>query len=261
MPELPELTVFAENLAKSVTGKNIVHARYHREKRLNVTHDDFAKALESSKIERVERVAKEICFYLDNGTFFSVHLMLNGGFLIGSAKEVEKLGNLILSITFADGSALAVTDPKGLVTVGLNRRPATEVPDGLKVTEEYLVSMFKKQPKVLVKPFLIDQARIGGIGNAYSDEILWLARISPKSPVGKLPPEAVKALVRAIPAVLNEAIAEIRKRRPDALAGEIRDFLKVHGPGLKKSPTGALIMKEQIQTKKTYYTEEQVLYQ
>jgi formamidopyrimidine-DNA glycosylase len=261
MPELPELTVFAENLTKKITDKQIVRARYHREKRLNVAHDEFCKAVESAKIERVERVAKEICFYLDNGRFFSVHLMLNGGFLISTAKEVDKVANLILSISFEDGIALAVTDPKGLVTVGLDKKPSSEVPDGLKVTEEYLSAMFKKQPKVLVKPFLIDQARIGGIGNAYSDEILWLARISPKSQVGKLPPEAVQALVRAIPEVLNGAIAEIRKRRPDALSGEIRDFLKVHGPALKASPTGARIIKEQIQTKKTYYTEEQVLYQ
>jgi formamidopyrimidine-DNA glycosylase len=261
MPELPELTVFADNLGKRIIGKKIVSANYHREKRLNVPLKEFAGALQSAKIKKVERVAKEICFHLDNGSFFSVHLMLKGGFLLTSGQEVEELPNLILSVVFEDGSAMAVTDPKGLVTVGLNRRPAAEIPDGLAVTEEYLASMFKKQPKVLVKPFLIDQAKIGGIGNAYSDEILWLARISPKSQVGKLPPEAVKALVQAIPAVLNEAIDEIRKRRPDALSGEIRDFLKVHGPAHKVSPTGARIIKEQIQTKKTYYTDEQVLYQ
>jgi formamidopyrimidine-DNA glycosylase len=54
---------------------------------------------------------------------------------------------------------------------------------------------------------------------------------------------------------------EIRKRRPDTVAGEIREFLKVHVPGKKLSPTGGRIVKEQVGGKTTYYTDEQVLYQ
>jgi formamidopyrimidine-DNA glycosylase len=144
--------------------------------------------------------------------------------------------------------------------VSLNPTLKSGIPDGMAVTVDYLEAAFAKRPKALAKAFLIDQERIGGIGNAYSDEILWRAKISPKSLVGKLPPEAIKALAEAIPAVLNEAIAEIRKRRPNAVSGEVRDFLKVHGPGLKVSPTGGRIIKEQVQSKITYYTDEQKLY-
>ena len=260
MPELPELTLYAENLSKAVTGKKIITVQYHRQKRLNATAQELAAALVSSKIERIERVGKKICLHLGNGSAMCIHLMLSGGFVLTSDREVEHLNSLTLSIGFADGSAMAVTDPKGLVTVELNPKPGAQAPDALGVTAEYLRSKFGEQPKMLIKPFLINQELIGGIGNAYSDEILWRARISPKSVVGKLPPEAVKALVEAIPAVLNEALGELRKKRPDAVSGEERDFLKVHGPGRKVSPTGAPIIKEQIQTKTTYYTEEQRLY-
>lgn len=261
MPELPELTIFADNLTKAVVGKEIVMAKYEGNKKLNVPVEEFSSALLSARFEKVQRAGKQISFQVSNGHKMYVHLMLNGGFVLTQADKVERLDSLILAIAFKDGSAMAVTDPKRWAVVALDPKAGKEVPDGLQVTADYLKAAFQKQPKVLAKGFLIDQDKIGGIGNAYSDEILWRARIHPKSPVGKLPPEAIDALVEAIPAVLNEAIGEIRKKRPDAVSGEIRDFLKVHGAGRKVSPTGAKVVKEQIQSKTTYYTDEQVLYQ
>jgi formamidopyrimidine-DNA glycosylase len=112
----------------------------------------------------------------------------------------------------------------------------------------------------VVKSFLLDQQLLGGIGNAYADEILWEARISPKSVVGKLPDQAVVKLAASIPAVLNHAIDYLRRHHAGMISGEIRDFLAVHNPKAKASPTGAPIIIEQIASKKTYYTEEQVLY-
>jgi formamidopyrimidine-DNA glycosylase len=261
MPELPELTVFADNLRKGVTGKKIVTAAYHGQKKLNVSPEELSRALVSAEITKVDRAGKQICFEVSNGNTFCIHLMLNGGFVLTKAQEVERLPSLVFSMTFADGSAMAVTDPKAWATVALNQRPDEKGVDGLSVTAEYLQAAFKKQPRKLAKAVLIDQAVIGGIGNAYSDEILWRAKVSPKSVVGKIPVEAIEALAEAIPAVLNEAIAEIRKRRPDTVSGEIREFLKVHGPGKKTSPTGAKVIKEQVQSKTTYYTDEQKLYE
>jgi formamidopyrimidine-DNA glycosylase len=261
MPELPELTVFAENLSKAVVGKTIASALCPNSKRLNVPAEEFAGAVESAKVDRVERVGKEICLHLSRGAFLWIHLMLKGGFVRSRKEEVGKLDDLVLALLFSDGSALAVTDPRGMARIALKESAAAKAPDALDLSTEFLQEEFRKKPKALVKAFLIDQERIGGIGNAYSDEILWLARISPKSVVGKLPPEAVEALARAIPAVLDEAMREIRKRRPDTVAGEIREFLKVHVPGKKLSPTGGRIVKEQVGGKTTYYTDEQVLYQ
>jgi formamidopyrimidine-DNA glycosylase len=260
MPELPELTVFAENLSKSVIGKEIVKAKYCGKKKLSVPAEDLSRALESARIEKVQRVGKQLCFCLSNDAVVFIHLMLKGGFVLTTDREVDALDALMLSIIFADGTALALTDPRGMASVALNPRKGPEPPDGLKVSADYLKKAIRKQPHKMIKILLIDQEVIGGIGNAYSDEILWRARISPKSEAGKLPPQAVDALVEAIPAVLNDAIREIRKRRPDAVAGEEREFLKVHGPALKTSPTGARIIKEEVQSKITYYTDEQVLY-
>lgn len=260
MPELPDLTIYAENLRKAVTDKKIVRANYYRKKGLNVSPEELSDSLTSSKITKVERAGKEIRFTVSDGTVVFIHLMLTGGFVLTTEKEVEKLENLVLAICFADGSALAVTDPKGWVKVTLNPKADDRAPDALDVTADLLQTKFQKQPRMLIKAFLLDQDLIGGIGNAYSDEILWRARISPKSAVGKLPPETIGLLVDSIRAVLKEAIEYLRKKHPGMVSGEYREFLKVHGPSLRLSPTGKPIIKEKILSKTTYYTEEQILY-
>lgn len=260
MPELPDLTVFAENLAKVITGKTVRQARYHDRGRLNVTGDHLAQALAGGQVIRVERTGKQIVFRLSADVTLRVHLMLTGGFELTDTRGLARVDAPVLSLSFSDGSALAVTDYKGWASVSLNPPPESDAPDALEVTPEYLQKLCANKPKALIKPLLIDQSLIGGIGNAYADEILWEARIAPKSVAGKLPPEAVASLARAIPAILEDAIAELRKRHPGIVAGEFREFLKVHRPELKVSPNGSPILKENVQSKRTYYTGEQVLY-
>ncbi|GFO54175.1 formamidopyrimidine-DNA glycosylase [Geomonas sp. Red276] len=259
MPELPDLTVFAENLAKVVTGKVVAAAEF-RGKRLNVAPEELSLSLVSRRVAAVERAGKEISFRMDNGTALFVHLMLKGGFQFSDDEHVLQLPSLILALSFKDATALAVTDPKRLATVNLNPRVDERVPDGLAVTREYLQTVFRQRPRVPVKTLMIDQKIIKGIGNAYSDEILWKARISPRSLAGKVPPEGVDALVEAIPVVLRHAIDELKRRTPDAISGEMRDFLDVHLSGRRLSPTGHPIIKEEINSKITYYTDEQRLY-
>lgn len=261
MPELPDLTVYAENLGKALVGKKVEKCEYHLRGRLNVAAEELASAVAGAAVDAVERTGKQITFRLGNGAVLKIHLMLTGGFVLTSSAGLEKVRHPVLSIVFADGAALAVADEKGWASVALNPGSEKDAPDALEITVEELQRLCSKKPRTLLKSLLLDQALIGGIGNAYADEILWAARISPKSQAGKLPTEAVRALAYAIPAVLHEAIAELRKRHPDMVSGEYREFLKVHRPELKTSPTGGKIIKENIQSKRTYYTEEQRLYQ
>jgi formamidopyrimidine-DNA glycosylase len=79
-----------------------------------------------------------------------------------------------------------------------------------------------------VRRFLMDKQTLASIGNAYADEILFAARIHPKTFCPKLSPAEVGALYDAIPRVLGEAIAEIR-RRDEPIDVKVRDFLAVRG--------------------------------
>lgn len=258
MPELPDLTVFAESLEKIVLDKTIRRAVYHREKRINVDPGFFCSTIQGQKITGVRREGKALLFQLSGGDTFLVHLMLSGGFLV--SHKNEEVQSAVLTLLFDDGQSLVLFDQRGLATVTLNPDLARTALDALKVSREYLQEKIKQKPRVTVKELLIDQSILAGIGNAYSDEILWRARISPKSIAGKLPDKAIEELVSAIHRVLKESTEYLRANSPGMISGEVREHLAVHKPKAKTSPTGAKIMVEVINTKKTYFTDEQVLY-
>ena len=78
--------------------------------------------------------------------------------------------------------------------------------------------------------------------------------------IGKLPEEALERLATAIRMVLTEAVGKIKAAAPDIIGGEIRDFLLIHNPRRTHSLSGRPIRKEQVASKTTYFTDEQILY-
>ena len=77
-----------------------------------------------------------------------------------------------------------------------------------------------RQKRTNIKTFLLDQKNIRGIGNAYADEILWEAGISPLSVCNKIPDKKIKEMAKAISFVLEDAEKQIRKAQPDIISGE-----------------------------------------
>lgn len=258
MPELPDLTVFAESLSQRALHRPIRRSYFHGGGRLSVPAEVLTGALTGASFTEIRRVGKELLFKLDNGHRLLVHLMLAGGFALGTA---PKPSAPVWSATFADGETLVLFDPKGLATLGLDPDLEGRAPDALEVTPELLEGMLRRKPKAVVKAVLIDQKIVAGIGNAYADEILWEARIAPQSVAGKIPAEAVARLSQAIRSVLQRAITHLRQTQPGMMAGEVRDFLAVHRPKAVLSPTGEPIIVKDVAGKKSYYTQEQELFQ
>jgi formamidopyrimidine-DNA glycosylase len=258
MPELPDLTVFAENLNARLKGKTICSVECHEAKRLNTSPEQLRDSLSGASIASVQRAGKEIAFVFSNQATLFVHLMLEGEFSIITDPRSVKSAILTLGL---GNESLVVSDshPKAHVTLKLNPTPSS-VPDALDVESTYFRSKISKKPKMRVKAFLVDQEILRGIGNAYADEILWQARIAPKSAVGKLPARVIDELLVSIKSVLTDAIEEIKKRNPNTISEEVRDFLRVHNPKRSKSPTGYPIMTERVAQRITYFTKEQVLY-
>jgi formamidopyrimidine-DNA glycosylase len=182
--------------------------------------------------------------------------MLRGEFFITS--DLGRVRSRMLTLGLGDES-LVVSDPKGRVALKLNPSP-TSVPDALEVDNTYLRRKISERPRTGVKAFLIDQSLLRGIGNAYVDEILWHARIAPRSTVGRVPDHVVDNLLTSIRTVLTDAIEEIKRRNPKTISDEVRDFLRVHNPKRSESPTGHRIMMERVASRITYFTQEQVLY-
>jgi len=257
MPELPDLAVYAENLMARLKGKTVQSVDYHRDARLNTSHEELRNSVCNTSLASVERSGKEIAFSFSNKATLFVHLMLYGKFTI--TPDPGSVRFRVLTIGFEDGLSLVVSDHRGLVTVRVNPIPSS-VPDALDVDGTYLRRKIAERSRVRAKPFLMDQAIIRGIGNAYADEILWQARISPKSTVGKIPDHVIDDFLMSITSVLTGAIEEIKRQGPEIISGEVRGFLRVHNSKRSESPTGYQIMKEKKGTQITYFTDEQVLY-
>lgn len=259
MPELPDLQVFSRNLQKQLAGKKLVKITVVNASKLNVSEASLRKTLEGQAIEKIYREGKELHIEFSKGAVLGLHLMLHGKLYLFKQKNEQK--SSIVELLFDDDTGLVLTDYQGIATPTLNpeKKPA---PDALAKEAGYnFLKEALSKKRTNIKNFLMDQKNIRGIGNAYADEILWHAGISPFSICNKIPDEKVKALATSIKAVLKDAEAEIRKSNPNIISGEIRDFLKIHNADKKKSPGGKTIHNKMLNSRITYYTDEQELFE
>lgn len=257
MPELPDLEAYRRNLEAHILQKQVVAAIIHKPGRVGAAQGEIDDLI-SARIVALKRNGKEMWLEFDNGRVLSIHLMLHGKIEIVAAGEEMRFK--IFSLEFAD-SALVVSDHRGWARITLDPKiPAA--PDALApaFSFEYFRKRLREARLKSIKSFLTDQDIVRGIGNAYSDEILWEAKIAPESTASHLPEEVVQQLYETIRKVLLRSVDEILAIDPEVINGEIRDFMRVHHKDKKTSPGGFPIKTKKIATRKSYFTEEQVLY-
>ncbi|TLY45994.1 MAG: Fpg/Nei family DNA glycosylase [Gammaproteobacteria bacterium] len=257
MPELPDIEVFSINLKKMFAGKQLTKIKVVNGKKLKDTQKDLSKQLEGAKVTDVTRSGKEMRFLFSNGVLLGVHLMLTGDLIPFEDKNERK--STIVELYFKGGKNLALTDRMKNAYVKLNPEDKAGV-DALDTKLNFNFLKKALDRKANVKNVLLDQNVIRGIGNGYSDEILWETRISPFSVADAIPDEKIKELAKTIKKVLKNARDKILKNYPGLVHGEVRDYMKIHSKKLTESPTGAKIKLADRGMLKTYYTEEQVLY-
>ncbi|MCL2264732.1 MAG: hypothetical protein FWC22_01710 [Treponema sp.] len=260
MPELPDLEVFKLNLSKRLKSKCLTGLKVFNPVKVLVPENYLADELRGRELLDINRIGKELYFNFGENRTVTAHLMLNGTMSILQKEEVSSVKFKIFSFDF-ESESLVFSDMGSLCTIKYKPSPdkAPDVFDS-SFTIEYLTETARKKPRMNVKAFIIDQKIIKGIGNAYADEILWAAHISPHSLIGKIPDDALVSLYNSIGTVLKNAIDSIKKISPDIISGEERSFFKVHKKGLIKTETGFKIISERILSKMTYYTDEQILY-
>ena len=258
MPELPDLQAFSRNLSKRLSGKRIEKIHAIKQKKLNTSEKELQRAIKGASLSAVKREGKELHFVFDNGNVLGVHLMLKGELRLFEGKNEHPF--TIMEIIFSDSTGLAVTDYQAQARPTLNPEPR-EAPDALSEKADYTFLKEKlNKSKTTIKKLLMDQNVIRGIGNAYADEILWHARISPFSICHRIPDQAIRKLSKSMKTIFTKAEKSILKADPDIIGGEIRDFLVIHNPEKTHSPTKAIIRVGQSGGRKTYYTDEQVYY-
>lgn len=261
MPELPDLYVYAKNLSKHLLNKKITNIMTFNEKKINTTSSKFIESLKDSQLTEIKQDGKEIKFILSNGNTFYVHLMLMGKFSLEQTIN-PLLYNKIASIFIEDNHVLTISDEQHYAKIDLNP-PPKPAPDAFSTDFDYtyFFSLVLSSSRKNIKSLLLDQKSIRGIGNAYADEILYNAEISPKSKTGKIPEDRIEILYNQIKETLQWGIDSIIYNTPNIITGETRSFMKVHNRRRKQTTKGERIIVEKVVSKKTYYTYAQKLYE
>lgn len=268
MPELPDLSVISKNLNQSFANKRVKEFNIFKDKKLNSSISEFKSDIENQLLESVVRNGKELLLTFSNKKQLGIHLMLKGEIHLLSEPNIKhKVFELVFDTLqqgnlFGDNDGFSITDTMAQAKPILNP-PKSSIPDALDgaFNFDYLKSVLSNSKKSSIKKVLKNQDIVRGIGNAYIDEILWAAKVSPLSDGFKIPDEFIAKIVESTKEILKNAISEISTISPNLISGEIRSFLKIHNPAKNESPTGFLIKTIEIDTKKTYFTEEQILFE
>lgn len=235
MPELPEAEVARKTLTPCVVGKTIKEVLVGRRQSIRTPLEDdvtFALALRHRTIKSIERHAKALLFHLDDGSGMVFHFKLGASVRCRDERVKESSG---VAWNFTDGSSLEFAD---LALSEFHVAPSDELEElpVLKSGIDPLSRAFtaNKLKKLLpknkqIKAALTDQEIVGGIGNTYSDEMLWNARISPFRKVSELNDTQWDELVRQIKATIREGIRSGGEEGfTDALGRHGRYHTKIH---------------------------------
>ena len=210
MPELPEVETIRRNLSPLLAHKRIRNVII-RDKKLikNIPADKLERKLKNQVITRLFRRGKYLIMQLSTKQFIVIHLKMTGQLIYGQ-REDEKSR---ISFKFSDTKYLNFNDQRRFGELSLinnlneHKGLSKLGPEPLK--KSFTVKKFKEMLKIKkarLKPLLLDQHFLAGIGNIYANEVLFLARINPARISSTLTEVEIKNLHQAIKKVLRKAI-------------------------------------------------------
>jgi formamidopyrimidine-DNA glycosylase len=248
MPELPEVETVVSGLRKKIIGLRIkdVWTDFKKLIKKPRNFEKFKKSIKGEKIESVGRRGKNILVYLSKNKVLLVHQKMTGHFLFGKWKfkngkwVSEILGPLFddpmnrflhLIFFFENGKQLALSDLRKFAKVELWDRENLENSKGFsslgpeplekKFTFNKFKETLKKRKKGKIKQVLMDQKVIAGIGNIYSDEILWEAKVNAFTDINHLKEKMLKSIFEATKKILKKGI--------NLKGASVSDFRRVDG--------------------------------
>jgi formamidopyrimidine-DNA glycosylase len=263
VPELPEVETVRIGLAPVLTGRLVESVAIFYPRRVA-----FGSELEGERVASVERRGKYLIVRFETGRALLAHLRMTGSFryAVNGATEVHDPHTRAV-VRLDNGSDLAYRDVRRFGTWRLlesdeldpylNVRLGVE-PLGPGFTVAWLARRLAGR-RAAIKPALLDQRTVAGLGNIYADEALWRARISPIKPAGQLDATELGRLPRAIRHALRRGIAcqgaTLRDyRRPDGEEGAMQDEFHVYGrAGKPCDRCGTPIEKTRVSGRGTWY--------
>jgi formamidopyrimidine-DNA glycosylase len=256
MPELPDLVHVAKVLSAALVGRDVAGARTGDPTVLRMmVPGDFGPAVVGRTVRSIERRGHFMRFALGEDRVLVVNAMLVGKYRLLAPEEAAREKDPValgFALAFDDGRELRYVDDKRMGKVYV-ATPADEarIPVYAALGVDVLSPSFDRarfaelarRRRDQVRPFLMDKTALASIGNAYADEILFEARLHPKTFVRTLSAEDRERLFVAIGTVLRTAIDEIA-RRNEPPEVKVRDFLAVRGRAGKPCPRCGTTIRE-----------------
>lgn len=278
MPELPEVQTVVTDLSKKITGKTIASAEVLWPRTVaKPGSSDFETDLQGALVKKVSRRGKFIVTELEKYTasrtksaqpkalsfFWLTHLRMTGQFHIPRGKKKIDNTHLRVKLVFTDGSHLLFTDPRKFARMYLVSNPEQVTgklgPEPLEIKATEFIERLRGSKKML-KPLLLDQSFLSGVGNIYADESLHHAKLHPLTPAHKVTKDKAKKLHTGIQAVLKKGIelngASIDRfyKRINGASGGFQDEFTVYGrTGLPCLRCGTFIRKTTVAQRGTHF--------
>ena len=213
MPELPEVEITVRDLRPRLIGRRFTHAEIFIPRMVRVpSPEELQQGLAGRKITGVERRGKYIIIVLERGALVA-HLMMGGALRWASAEAAKATLAKYTRLRFCldDGSELWLVNPRTLGGVWLVEDPeqvvgklGPEPLDGAFTPEVFAQRLAGRSAPI--KPLLLSQEVVAGVGNIYADESLFLAGIRPERPADELSLDEVGRLQGAIRAALEKGV-------------------------------------------------------
>ncbi|HEX5503182.1 MAG TPA: bifunctional DNA-formamidopyrimidine glycosylase/DNA-(apurinic or apyrimidinic site) lyase [Thermomicrobiales bacterium] len=279
MPELPEVETVRRILERAAVGRTITGVRCARPKLVEALADGLAlEHLVGARVERVGRRAKYLTLRFDRDPQAVLHLRMTGQVAAVAPDGARQVaGHPVpaydaplpaptthLTLDLDDGTTIYLQDPRHFARLTL--LPAAELdaylagrdlgpePSDPALTPDALAEKLRARGRAKLKPLLLDQAFVSGLGNIYADEALHLARLHPERKAGSLSRSEVERLHQAMRAVLKEAIEIGGARIYHGKAAPINGFPRVHARAGEPCPDcGATVVKYTLAGRGTYY--------
>ncbi|WP_461239482.1 bifunctional DNA-formamidopyrimidine glycosylase/DNA-(apurinic or apyrimidinic site) lyase [Paucilactobacillus sp. N302-9] len=202
MPELPEVETVRRGLMKIAQGRKIVGIDVLYGKTITNDVEFFKQSLIGQTIEQIDRRGKYLLFRFSNNLTMVSHLRMEGKYYnLGEGLTPQKHTHVIFHLD--DHTELCYNDTRKFGRMTLVKTGDEMTVAGLKtigpepteeaLTIEYLTKIMHKSHRE-IKPFLLDQSNVAGLGNIYVDEVLWLTKIHPQQHVNLVPKKVIKQL-------------------------------------------------------------------
>ena len=209
MPELPEVESAVRRLREAAVGKTIAKLSLHHPALKRRMSPAKLRSLRNARVRAVERRGKHQLFLLDDGRVLHAHFRMSGDWHIDQSSDpLPRFARA--SVDFTDGSRVILEDPRALGTLDLHAADSPPdlglgpEPSDSSLTAKSLGDALSKK-RGPIKPVLLDQRVIAGLGNIYAAEALWHSKISPTIAASKLTPRQVTSLLASIRKVIKAA--------------------------------------------------------